>query len=353
MPYKISVIIPVFNTEAFLARCLESVANQTLGDCEVICIDDGSTDNSLKILETFAQKDLRFKIYTKENGGQSSARNIGINQAKGEYLYFLDSDDYIKNNAFERLYPIAELDNLDILYFDGETVYSEKQIPDHLLFYKTYYCRRNEYAKVYSGIDLFSEMNKNADYRVTPCLQFINRKFLHRIALKYFEGIIYEDNLFTFIAMLSANRVKHIKDTLYMRTIRPGSTTMSQKDFSHFYGFFTCMVNMLIYTFSSGFPDYDKRFIYSEIMDSMQSNAIRIYKNLPAEEKLRINTFTPTEELFFDKFIKTELKESEANTLKKKPAHEIALINKIKQIGIIRNIYHLLYKMRFFNNSND
>ena len=93
---KISVIVPVYNMEKYLVRCLESIVNQTYPDLEIICVNDGSTDSSAKILETYASKDKRIKLITKENGGLSSARNAGINAATGEFITFVDSDDWIQ-----------------------------------------------------------------------------------------------------------------------------------------------------------------------------------------------------------------------------------------------------------------
>ncbi len=92
---KVSVIVPVFNVEAYLNESLDSILNQTLNDIEIICINDGSTDNSLNILETYAKKDKRIKIISKENEGQGVARNVGLDDAQGEYISFVDSDDFI------------------------------------------------------------------------------------------------------------------------------------------------------------------------------------------------------------------------------------------------------------------
>lgn len=111
---KISIIIPIYNTEKYLKKCLDSLVNQTLQNIEIICINDGSTDNSGKILKKFAFKDKRIKIIEKENEGQSKARNIGIKKAKGEFLGFVDSDDWVDKNYFEKLYNAAIKHNCDI-----------------------------------------------------------------------------------------------------------------------------------------------------------------------------------------------------------------------------------------------
>ena len=115
---KVSVIIPVYNTEKYLVKCLVSVLNQSLREIEIICINDCSTDNSDEIINKFQKQDSRI-IYKKNNNnkGLSISRNIGIECARGRYIFFLDSDDYIKENTLEELYYKAYEYNLDILYF--------------------------------------------------------------------------------------------------------------------------------------------------------------------------------------------------------------------------------------------
>ena len=109
---KVSIVIPVYNVEEYLRRCLDSVVNQTLRDIEIICINDGSTDNSSHILAEYQSKENRLRVISQKNGGQSKARNAGLEVATGEYIYFLDSDDYIKTYALEKLYTIAKTNNL-------------------------------------------------------------------------------------------------------------------------------------------------------------------------------------------------------------------------------------------------
>ncbi len=112
---KISIIIPIYNVEQYLETCINSVLNQTFTDFEAICINDGSPDNSISILEKYAQKDNRIKIISQENKGLSSARNTGIDNASGEFIYFLDSDDAIPPYAMDVLYNIAKDSNVDVV----------------------------------------------------------------------------------------------------------------------------------------------------------------------------------------------------------------------------------------------
>lgn len=104
----ISVVVPIFNSEKYLKDCLNSIRNQTIFDFEVLCIDDGSTDNSKSVCESFAKEDARFVLYTKRNGGVSSARNLGLEKVKGEYVCFIDSDDIIANDYLEHLKELSQ-----------------------------------------------------------------------------------------------------------------------------------------------------------------------------------------------------------------------------------------------------
>ena len=111
---KVSVIVPVYNVEKYLRECLNFLVNQTLKEIEIICINDGSEDSSLEILNEYASKDSRFVIINQENSGQSVARNKGLDIAKGEYIGFVDSDDWVDLNFFENLYSEAVKNNSDI-----------------------------------------------------------------------------------------------------------------------------------------------------------------------------------------------------------------------------------------------
>lgn len=133
---KVSVIVPVFNVEEYLSTSLDSILNQTLKDIEIICINDGSTDASLDILENYAKKDARIKIISKKNEGQGIARNIGLDNAQGEFIAFVDSDDFIKEDMLEKSYEKSVSKNLDLVMykvssFDNET----HEINDNLWYY--------------------------------------------------------------------------------------------------------------------------------------------------------------------------------------------------------------------------
>ena len=124
---KISIILPVYNVEKYLKQCLDSIINQTFTDFECICVNDGSTDSSLKILQQYASKDNRFKIINQENKGLSESRNIGLSVAIGDYILFIDSDDFIDNNFCEVLYMDTIKYKAELVFGGIYKYYSDKQ----------------------------------------------------------------------------------------------------------------------------------------------------------------------------------------------------------------------------------
>ena len=114
---KVSVIIPIYNTEKYLKECLNSVINQSLVDIEIICINDGSTDNSIEILNEFKKQDGRISVISQDNQGQAVARNKGLSLANGEYIYFMDSDDILDLTALEKVYSLSKENDLDLIIF--------------------------------------------------------------------------------------------------------------------------------------------------------------------------------------------------------------------------------------------
>ena len=219
---KVSVVIPVYNVEDYLEECLESVINQTLKDIEIICINDGSTDNSLNILEAYAENDNRIKIFSQENSGLSASRNHGKKLSQGEYIYFIDSDDYLELNALEKLYDMAMSLDLDILIFklinfdDGT---HEKYTSDYyeMSFLKPYEGKNFNYENIGEII---------LDVAVSIPGKLFKNSLIS--SMKFSEGLIFEDNLFFAEAMLNAKRVSFLDKHFYNRRIRNDSITTTK-----------------------------------------------------------------------------------------------------------------------------
>ena len=214
---KFSVIIPVYNVEAYLRDCLDSVLNQTCADWQAICVNDGSTDGSANILNEYAARESRMKVITQPNGGLSAARNAGIDAAEGEYVLFLDSDDWLEKNALEVL--STSLDGEDMLCFSGRRYFESD---------RAYHDADQLKAQTYlSGMDYYNEKALLARDFAFVCvvLRIYKREFLFRHNLQFKEGIFHEDNLFTPLACYYAGKVKVINECLYDYRVRSNSIT--------------------------------------------------------------------------------------------------------------------------------
>ena len=188
----VSVLIPVYNVEKYLSRCLESILKQTLTQIEIICVNDGSTDGSLEILEKYQKEDSRIIIINKENGGLPSARNAGLDRAKGKYVGFVDSDDFVEPNMFEKLYRTAEDEKSEIVIC-GANVFPEEPRASQWL----YDCLSPEYKKI-NGFDVATLF---FDVSSTPFLwrTLIKREIIEKNHLRLQEDImIGEDKAFQF-----------------------------------------------------------------------------------------------------------------------------------------------------------
>lgn len=241
---KVSVIIPVYNVEDYLTDCLNSVLNQTLQQIEIICINDASTDNSLSILKTYVERDDRIKIIQmKQNQGLSAVRNSGLSIAEGEYIYFLDSDDMIVKDCLERLYNVVSMNGVDVCFFDADVIYEngnlEKQFKNYASVHKI------AGNKVVTGETLFTEFIMNSDWSPSTPREFFRREYLIENNLRFEQGIIHEDALFSFLAVMKAEKALYLPEILFLRRFRPNSTMTSTKSIQHIRGLFICICKVL------------------------------------------------------------------------------------------------------------
>lgn len=257
---KVSVIIPIYNVEKYIEDCICSVLKQTLREIEIICVNDGTKDNSMSIVDKYKEQDDRIIIVNKENGGLSSARNAGLDCATGEYVYFLDSDDMIADNMLESLYNLASKDDLDNIYFDAEAIYESSEVEKQYPQYKTYYCRPGIFAEVQSGPELFARMENFKYYRPSACLQMPKRSLLDKNNIRFKEGIIHEDQLFSIQVILLSERAKHIAIPYYMRRVRSESIMTSEQEFRSSYGYYICLKEYqeFLKQFNFQYPDVIK-----------------------------------------------------------------------------------------------
>jgi len=250
----ISVVIPVYNGEKYVAEAITSVQQQTGVNLEIICVNDGSTDNTGQLLKQLASGDNRIKVIRQQNKGLAGARNTGIANATGEFIIFLDCDDKWLGDQLRTLVAEAKSAQLDILLFDAESFRDEGVSDDTWDRYATYYQRSSSYEKVTTGMDLAVSMQKRSEYRPSACLQIIRREFLLQNNLLFHEGFLFEDNAFTFAELLAAKRAKHLNLPFYGRRLRPDSIVTSSSLEPTIEGYFAALVDMVGALGRSGAP---------------------------------------------------------------------------------------------------
>ena len=220
-PSLVSIIVPVYNVEAYLRECLDSIIAQTYTNLEVILVNDGSTDSSGQICNEYAAKDSRFMVIEKPNGGQSSARNAGMQAAKGEYVYFIDSDDWIQPDTISFCVQAMISANADFCFFNADSfTESGYGMPQR-------YHRAKQYEHSL-GMDVLWQLCQNNEYHCSIPLLFFKNDFLLMNKMFFMSGIVYEDMLFTFQAYALAKKVEYVNKNFYQRRYRDNSTMTSR-----------------------------------------------------------------------------------------------------------------------------
>ena len=219
---KISIIVPVYNVEQYLKKCLDSLVNQTLDSIEIIVINDGSLDNSKEIIKRYQKKyNDKIVFIDNKNQGIGKTRNEGIKKARGEYLAFVDSDDYVDINMYKNYYEFAKENNLDIVTGDYIKV-KKKEI-----LFKTLYFN-------------ISNINKNPELLIKldygPCNKIFKRDIVLNNNILFEENLKYEDMPFLAKALYNANKIGHINKSYYHYCIRSKSetTTVNKRNIEFF-----------------------------------------------------------------------------------------------------------------------
>lgn len=338
----ISIVIPVYNTSQFVKECIDSIINQTFKDIEIICVNDGSSDKSLDILKDYLDKDISFKIVTyQDNKGLSYARNVGIKQANGEYIYTIDSDDFLELNGLKLLYNKAKEYDLDTLFFDAKNTYENQEVYDKYAHtYEGLYIRKHNYEDVYRGVDILERFIKNGKYLVNVPFQFIKRSFFIENELWFINGIVHEDNIYTFKSMLKAKRVSHISEVIYNRRFRDDSIMTSKLSFYNLYSYFInyqLMIETLIDLNNQEYKYNTIKKITNSIINNIRNNYSKLeeseketYKYLDVAFRIRF------ENIIID-FVKKnkELEKAKKKIYRIKSSKSYKLSNKISKIGKI------------------
>jgi glycosyltransferase involved in cell wall biosynthesis len=211
----LSIIVPLYNTEKYIARCLDSLLDQDIPDdrFEIIVIDDGSKDNGKQVVEKYAKQYAQVRLFDQPNKGLSAARNRGLELARGNYLYFIDSDDFVAPNSFLKMIEFIKKHNLDIFGF-GILPTKGSRLPAPNFTNTTF-----KDLTIYDGpgyIDTFNFRNEAVWY-------IIDRKFLNNINLVFTEGYMLADGIFTAELIYKARRITSIPSNIYGYFQRPGS----------------------------------------------------------------------------------------------------------------------------------
>lgn len=225
MNTKVSIIIPAYNVENEIEKALNSIQKQTHKNLEIIVIDDGSTDNTLKIVQEIARTDQRITTISQENSGQSRARNRGLELSTGEYIYFFDADDILKKNAIEFLLEKIEYLNVDLVTFNADHINKNKTR-------RTAYVRHDKMLenRAYTR-DEFLKVNK---WNLTPVwIYFFKKEFLAENKIKFIEGLIYEDNIFYMDILDHCNTIGLVNQALFDYQIRSNSTITSKDNHNY------------------------------------------------------------------------------------------------------------------------
>lgn len=220
----VSVIVPVYNVEQYLERCVDSILAQTYADIELVLVDDGSTDQSPSICDEYARIDERVVVVHQNNGGLSAARNTGLRKACGKYILFVDSDDYILPDACRSLMKIAEESGSDIV--TGEARKFECGASTHMSNYDlgSGCCSGPEYLKL---------QLEHGVYRASACINLYRREFLLNHCLFFYPGIFHEDEEWTPRVFIKARSVRSAGIVFYHYMIRPNSITRMDSKIKH------------------------------------------------------------------------------------------------------------------------
>lgn len=209
---KVSIIVPFYNVEGYMEKCLDSLVNQTLDDIEIILVNDGSKDRSIDIAKKYIKEYPKKIVYLeKENGGLSDSRNFALPHAKGEYIAFLDSDDYVEKNMYEEMYNLAIKDNSDLVECDFYWEYPDK--------------RKEDIGKIYNGKEEMLEK-----IRVVAWNKLIKREILEKSKVEFPKGFRYEDVEFTYKLIPYIEKVSFIKKPFVHYVQRQGSISNTQNE---------------------------------------------------------------------------------------------------------------------------
>ena len=318
--YKLSIIVPVYGVEKYIDKCLNSLVKQSLKEIEIIVVNDGTKDNSQKIIDKYVKKyPDKIKSYIKENGGQGSARNYGLKKATGEYIGYVDSDDFVEKDMYKKLYNKAKENNYDIVVCGNYNVsedYQNKNIDAFINNYNT------DLENIFFG-------------KMAVWNKIYKRDILIKNKLEFKEKVWYEDLAFTLKAIMNSNTFAFIDEPLYDYLIREGST-MNNSNVKRNLEILEAFNDILSYIQHNKKEEYFSKIEFLAIDHIYISAIVRVLK-AEADDKIKRETINKLIDYMNKKFPNYK-NNKYINTLSKNRKIIYKLIN-IKMYGLINLIF--------------
>lgn len=301
----VSIIVPVYNAEKYLVKCLDSVVNQTLKNVEIILVDDGSTDGSSEICKTYAEKDERIIYFKKENEGLAAARQDGIERASGEYIGFVDSDDWLELNMYERMYSVAKEENADVVFCNAFFDESEK---DKIHLEPGVYDReRIEKEILPRSLSGISSKGSNSVIRWSNCLRLYKKELIEKNQIAFNRKFRRSQDLqLTFEAAVVADKYVSICDEyLYHNRTQNNGMSLSRGYTKNYWGLYRLLIDRLY----SDVENYKKQDLSSNmhwcVFFFAEAVVRNEYWNSPLKKAERIKKL---DELVNDEVLRNALK---------------------------------------------
>ena len=320
---KVSVIVPIYNSQDYLAECIDSILNQTLKNIQILCVNDGSTDNSGKILADYKEKDKRISVITKSNGGLSSARNEGMKFAIGEYIGFVDSDDVIDEMFFEQLYQTAKINNADI------AVSNFKWFSHHINDTTEISWITTALNKIQGDLITSSEDRKKVIETCSVCNKLFLSSFLNHHNFLFYEGLFWEDNPFTVMTVIMSNKVSIIRDVYYHCRKHEKSITGRAVSDKKPFDMFEIMAKLKVFFIKENIQNKEGyKFYYEEVLYVHHFTQLfeRVHKNYRKE---------------YYKLVKTELNKLSEECV-------VHLKKKFNSFIIIKNYNYFIFLIAYY-----
>ena len=314
------IVVPGYNASPYLEDLAHSLSRQTYtGPKTVVFVNDGSSDDTLQVMESLDIEGFQKHVITIEHAGLSATRNVGLswvfNNANDGYILFLDADDMLEDNAMQIIAEDMVLDDLDILAYSTHPFYENRDLERQFPTFKTYYRRSGSYPEILTGPDYLSAVLPNCDFRPSVCLQAFSVSFLKQNSLSFLPGIIHEDNLFSFEALLLANKVRYIDKELHIRRIRAGSIMTASAKAASLDGYFHCITEAIYFMNRNRIGTASSKDC-AAVIEMWQNAAIDHYNVLSKEqiEELK-SSYATSEQVLFTTLIQQRAQEREDHRL--------------------------------------